>query len=209
MSNSPSDDDTLSTKERIAEIAAALFAEHGVASTSIRMICHEARITAPTLYYHFGSKDGLLRHIVFPTLESFLGDVAELPQGSSLHDRLLTLAERVLAFGETRPASVRLIAQLDTMPLAEDDQQRTTELQSKSMASIAGLFQQGVEAGELPVVDPLYGAMSFVGLIMFHMAARQQVSEEVRPPIDEAAAQLVRFVLAGMRGLASNGSASG
>jgi len=208
MSTLQNDDDTMSTKERIAEIAAALFAEHGVASTSIRMICREAGITAPTLYYHFGSKDGLLQHIVFPTLESFLGDVGELPEGSSLHDRLLTLAERVFAFGETRPASVRLIAQLDTMPLAEDDRQRTTELQTKSMASIASLFQESVESGELPVVDPLYGAMSFVGLIMFHMAARQQVPEEARPPTDEAAAQLVRFVLAGVKGVASSPTTS-
>ncbi len=43
----------------IARVAARLFAERGFDATSIREIATEAGVTKPTLYYHFGSKQGL------------------------------------------------------------------------------------------------------------------------------------------------------
>jgi AcrR family transcriptional regulator len=39
--------------------AVALFARKGYAATSVREVAEAAGITKPTLYYHFGSKEGL------------------------------------------------------------------------------------------------------------------------------------------------------
>ena len=44
---------------RIARIAARLFAERGFDATSVREIAEASGVTKPTLYYHFGSKQGL------------------------------------------------------------------------------------------------------------------------------------------------------
>ena len=44
---------------RIARVAARLFAEGGFDATSVRAIAEAAGVTKPTLYYHFGSKQGL------------------------------------------------------------------------------------------------------------------------------------------------------
>jgi len=43
----------------IARAAARLFAEQGYDATSVREIVEAAGVTKPTLYYHFGSKQGL------------------------------------------------------------------------------------------------------------------------------------------------------
>lgn len=43
----------------IARAAARLFAERGFDATSVREIAEAAGVTKPTLYYHFGSKQGL------------------------------------------------------------------------------------------------------------------------------------------------------
>jgi AcrR family transcriptional regulator len=43
----------------IARVAARLFAAHGYEATSVRMIVEAAGVTKPTLYYYFGSKEGL------------------------------------------------------------------------------------------------------------------------------------------------------
>ena len=43
----------------IAGVAARLFATRGYDATSVREVVEAAGVTKPTLYYHFGSKEGL------------------------------------------------------------------------------------------------------------------------------------------------------
>src|SRR4051812_50089081 len=48
----------------IARVAARLFARHGYDATSVRMIVEAAGVTKPTLYYYFGSKEGLAQALL-------------------------------------------------------------------------------------------------------------------------------------------------
>jgi AcrR family transcriptional regulator len=192
--------DSSATRRRIAEVAAGLFAERGFAETSVRHICKAADITAPTLYYHFGSKDGLIEAIVFETLTTFLGDVESLDAGSPLEEAIHDLTLRVFRFGAERPAVVRLIGLLDATPLPAGLRAETTRLQRESMASIATLFEQASERRELPQVDAMYCAASFVGLVMFQMTARERTPKELLVGLEEAARQLTSYVIAGARG---------
>src|SRR3954452_12701243 len=48
----------------IARVAARLFATQGYEATSVRMIVEAAGVTKPTLYYHFGSKEGLAQALL-------------------------------------------------------------------------------------------------------------------------------------------------
>ena len=48
----------------IARAAANLFAAKGYDATSVSMIVKAAGVTKPTLYYHFGSKEGLAQALV-------------------------------------------------------------------------------------------------------------------------------------------------
>lgn len=54
------------TADRIAALALASFTEKGFAATSVREIAQRVGVTIPTIYYHFGSKDGLLASVVQP-----------------------------------------------------------------------------------------------------------------------------------------------
>jgi AcrR family transcriptional regulator len=47
------------TRQRILVAARALFAEHGYAGTSVRLIARHLRITDPAIYYHFPTKQDL------------------------------------------------------------------------------------------------------------------------------------------------------
>lgn len=49
------------TRERILEVAVPLFAEHGFAGTSVRMVGQGAGVNVATLAYHFDDKEGLYR----------------------------------------------------------------------------------------------------------------------------------------------------
>jgi AcrR family transcriptional regulator len=48
----------------IARAAACLFAARGYDATPVRAIVEAAGVTKPTLYYHFGSKEGLAQALV-------------------------------------------------------------------------------------------------------------------------------------------------
>jgi len=66
------------TGRRIADGALALFVAQGFAATSVRDIAASVGLSVPALYYHFGSKDGLLGALVEPLISD----------GEALLDRL-------------------------------------------------------------------------------------------------------------------------
>jgi AcrR family transcriptional regulator len=55
--------------EHLARVAARLFAARGYDATSVREIVEAAGVSKPTLYYHFGSKEGLAQALVRRPME--------------------------------------------------------------------------------------------------------------------------------------------
>jgi len=57
------------------EAALKLFSEHGYAGASVDAICKEAKVVKTALYWHFGSKDGLLSAAVDHVAEEWVGEI--------------------------------------------------------------------------------------------------------------------------------------
>lgn len=66
-----------STRDRIQDVARELFAQKGVQRTSLQDIADRLGITKPALYYHFRSREDLVRSILAPLLEDGQRFVAE------------------------------------------------------------------------------------------------------------------------------------
>jgi AcrR family transcriptional regulator len=62
----------MSTEEQILAAAAEILERDGVAALTTRAVCQAAGVTAPTLYHHFGDKDGLSRALVARGVTDFL-----------------------------------------------------------------------------------------------------------------------------------------
>jgi AcrR family transcriptional regulator len=62
----------MTVKTRILETAAELVAQSADADISTRAVCEAAGVTAPTLYHHFGDKEGLLAAVIDFGLAAFL-----------------------------------------------------------------------------------------------------------------------------------------
>jgi AcrR family transcriptional regulator len=62
----------------IARVAARLFAERGYDATSVREIVEAAGVTKPTLYYHFGSKQGLAEALLTKPMNRFIESLRDL-----------------------------------------------------------------------------------------------------------------------------------
>lgn len=57
------------TRQRIQEVARELFSEKGVQRTSLQDIAQRLGITKPALYYHFSSREELVRSILQPLID--------------------------------------------------------------------------------------------------------------------------------------------
>ncbi len=59
-------------RETVLRAALAVLEQDGTEKFSVRTVCALANVTAPTLYHHFGSADGLLNAAVAEAFEEFL-----------------------------------------------------------------------------------------------------------------------------------------
>jgi AcrR family transcriptional regulator len=73
------------TADRIAEAAAALFAERGVAATTVTAICERADVARQTFFNHFASKEDLARELARGGHDFFLAalEAARSERGST------------------------------------------------------------------------------------------------------------------------------
>ncbi len=65
------------TRQRIQDVARELFTEKGVQRTSLQDIAARLGITKPALYYHFSSREELVRSILQPLIDDGEKYVAE------------------------------------------------------------------------------------------------------------------------------------
>ena len=85
-------------RERLLRAAVDIFDRKGYAATSVREIVERAGITKPVLYYHFGSKEGILIAILEEGARQFLAAVQRAAAGGgTARQRLEALCEQ--AFG--------------------------------------------------------------------------------------------------------------
>ncbi len=57
------------TRARILEVALDLFSTRGLQQTSLREIADRLELTKPALYYHFASRDDLVRSLMRPLVD--------------------------------------------------------------------------------------------------------------------------------------------
>lgn len=97
------------TRERILDVAEALFAAHGFAGTSMRDIAGQADLTAASLYNHFDGKEALYAAV----LERGIRPLVLLMQSRATDepgaDAAAALVAEVMEHLRTRPHLPRLI----------------------------------------------------------------------------------------------------
>lgn len=97
----------------IARVAARLFATQGYDATSVRMIVEAAGITKPTLYYHFGSKEGLAQAVLtVPMLGLGRTLKAIIDEPGDPVEALIRVFEAKFAFSREDPDRARFVFSL-------------------------------------------------------------------------------------------------
>jgi len=138
--------------ERILTTALDLFAVKGYDGTAVREICEAAGITKPTLYYFYGSKDGVLRALIdsgFRRFRQLVDEAAAHP--GPFRDRMKLLARALFESARTQPRYWRFMHSVVWAPPSTVEMQSVgcTEFYDGVVGVLAAAAVDAVAAGEL------------------------------------------------------------
>lgn len=91
------------TKAKLVSAAFALIEREGHSHFSTRAVCNIANVTAPTLYHHFGSADGLLSAVIDEAFEQFLASKRASIQSPDPVEALVEGWDNYVGFAAARP----------------------------------------------------------------------------------------------------------
>lgn len=172
--------DDLTTKARLRETALALFAEHGIAATSLRSIAAAAGVSPGLVIHHFGSKDGLRRAVDAVVVKRITAALSEVPIGTSganLIDQRAEVLARVL---RPQPALLQYIAQALSESGAAAGELFTL------LYATASADQALADAGVIRAdSDPLWRALQQLVLIIGPLLLRPLIEQQLGGPLFE------------------------
>ncbi|MBW2272742.1 MAG: TetR/AcrR family transcriptional regulator [Deltaproteobacteria bacterium] len=97
------------TRERILDVAEALFAQRGLAGTGVREIARSADLTPASLYNHFASKQALYDAVIERGVRPLLEVIGRLPSREHTAEAFDDTIGAVMAHLASHPHLARLI----------------------------------------------------------------------------------------------------
>ncbi|MBF0526858.1 MAG: TetR/AcrR family transcriptional regulator [Deltaproteobacteria bacterium] len=146
--------------------ATRLFAQKGYAATSVREIVAESGVTKPTLYYYFGSKEGIYLELMGSTFARFreLLETSRRKQGT-VRDRLLDLADNLISMFAQDMDIARMMHRMYYSPPQGAPFFDFDALHHRLMETIQDLISEGIKTGELRGGVPLDMTWAILGAL--------------------------------------------
>ncbi len=161
------------TRSRLIRAGVQVFDRKGYDAASVREIVELAGVTKPALYYHFGSKEGLLLAILKDAAQQFsdlMARTAERP--GSTRERLMEMCDELMGlFGMNVPV-IRVAHSVALGPSEATPHFDFTVFERDMIALLQRVIEQGQERGEVCPGAPEDIALAVMGVIG-SMAGRQ------------------------------------
>jgi AcrR family transcriptional regulator len=160
------------TRARIQQVAVELFTEHGYEGTSLREIAERLDVTKAALYYHFKSKEDIVRSLVedyFGQIDALIAWGKSQPRTDEVRREILCRYVSIVAEGDR---AFRLLHQnqaaVNTMASAKS----RGELFRERMHSLVELLTEP----DAPLPERVRAAMTLGGISVGWMFFADQVS---------------------------------
>ena len=173
----------MDTPNLILSHALELFSARGYDAVGVQEIVLAAGVTKPTLYHHFGNKEGVLRALVTRDSRPLLTELAAAAQYQTrdqgdLTPELLGIVDVYLTFATSQPSFYRLLLACSLAPLESRSHKVAYPLEQKQHQLVETLFEKAArDHGNMQGRAHRY-AYSFIGLINTYL--RLVLSGEVR-----------------------------
>ncbi|WP_010253510.1 TetR/AcrR family transcriptional regulator [Treponema primitia] len=159
-------DEIQNTREHLMDTALALFALRGYEAAGVQEIVTQAGITKPTLYYYFGSKQGLLEAIVTDYGAALLESTRNAAAYN--HDLVMNLTgifRLTIKFAGDKPDFYRLMMSLFSAPPETEAFSAGKELRRNLAGALEELFSAAAkDHGNMKGRQKIY-AETFMGLL--------------------------------------------
>jgi AcrR family transcriptional regulator len=183
---------------QLVGIGRRLFAERGYEATSIEEISHQAGVSKPVVYEHFGGKEGLYAVVVDRETERLLTKITESLVGSDPRELVEQAANALLSYIEEEPDGFRILVR--DSPVAQ-----TSGTFASLIVDIVGQVEHLLAAefearGYDPKLAPLY-SQALVGMVAL---VGQWWLDARKPSREQVAAHLVNLAWNGLSHLESD-----
>lgn len=178
-------------RTRLLNAAVRVFDRKGYEGASVREIAEQAGVTKPALYYHFGSKEGVLLAILRQAEEQFRGAIERgAARAGSARSRIIALCEDIYGLFEqnvpiARVAHAVFLGPPDGLPPFD-----VTVFEAQFRRAIVVIAADGVAAGEFRSVSTNDIALAVLGILegcnerQLHPAFEPVGAEGVRRLLD-------------------------
>lgn len=141
-------------RDRLLDAALRLFARKGFESASVRELAEAADVTRPTLYYHFGSKEGLYLELVERLCATVEDSILHsmVPQGTQ-QDRLRSFVLNILDSIIEDTDNKRFFFVISLDPRRNILSSLHERMRNFIAAVVELLLEEGVEKGEFKTND--------------------------------------------------------
>ncbi len=184
-------------RERLLRAAVHQFAAKGYAATTVRGILREAGVSAPVLYYHFGSKEGLFLALVREgagKLEAAAHAALTRPG-----DAATRIRGYCRAIAEVRREYANLTWTVEAIlsgPREAAPRFDFVRVFTDSLQRLEDLVRQGVASGELRPCDPRHAALACLGAV--EMTARMRTVQPTGVTDDDDLDAMLSLILDGL-----------
>jgi AcrR family transcriptional regulator len=164
------------TRARIQSVAVEMFTEHGYEKTSLREIAEALGVTKAALYYHFKSKEDIIRSLVedyFGRIDALVSWAETEPAGAARRAEIL---RRYVAIVEEGEAAFRMLHQNQAAIQSLSGSKNTGQLFRERLSPLIRLLT-GPDPG---LEDRLRAAMALGGISMGWMVFSEEEPDRSR-----------------------------
>ena len=187
-------------RHQVVEATLALLATTPIDRITTRQIARRVGMSQPALFRHFRSREAILQAVVSHARGELEGLAAQaLAQQHTPLQALQHFARSLLSYVERNPGMPRLLFHQVAKGEGAPHHRPLAHLVSMQRSLIAELVREAQRQGQVSeTVDPSRAASVFVALVQ-GLLLQWQLSDS-EPSLDESAAPLFEFWLAGLRG---------
>ncbi|MDD4357118.1 MAG: TetR/AcrR family transcriptional regulator [Smithellaceae bacterium] len=165
------------SRRQILDVALKLFARKGYAAATVREIVDASGITAPSLYYYFGNKEGLYMELM-QTHCARIDQVLEshMHTSSSAKEKVKDLVDKIFLHVANDRDFFRLMFTIYYGPSQGAPYCDFISYHAKFHAAIKKIIEEGISSGEFQTGNP--GHMTLVIRGVVQLAMEEQIKED-------------------------------
>lgn len=152
------------TAETLRRAAQTLFARHGYAAVSMRMIAAEVGVQPGALYNHMGSKQDLLRDLMTGHMEALIAAHDALPQIDDPEQALAQFVRFHIRHHMGREDAV-FISYMELRNLEPENYKTVQALRSSYEKRLRAVLARGAETGAFRIEDPRVAGRAIIAML--------------------------------------------